>query len=209
MKKLLFLLLLYSNTVGSQVLEAEDFVVEVAVGFPTIKPRVLNTSGIFHNNFLDGNSSINKNYGTFILKGEFFMTDKIGLAGSFNYSYFYSLDKSKYEVYDGNTQQYTSHEYFYETKIHRMTMMAGLNFHFVRTERLDTYFGIHAGGKKAFGSYDTNDPQAQGNLNVLMFPVAFRVHYGMRFFFTEFIGANFEIGLGGAPLVSLGSSFKF
>jgi len=207
MKKILFLAFISNGLAFSQILEYKDAVVELDIGMPNFKPLTTDPSGIDHSIFNFGESNV-KGYGQFILKGEYFMSDEIGLAAAFNYGYWYMYDVAIIDSYDGVTGQWTQSNYFYETKVHKIRMTLGINFHMIRTERLDTYFGIQGGGKRAFESYQTDDPNAQGNANAYVFPIAARVHFGARFFFNEFLGANLEFGLGG-PLLSFGATYKF
>lgn len=208
MKKLLVLIGLFSTTViYSQMLEAKDVVLEFNLGYPNIRPIVDDPSGISHTIF-DFGGSKPKSIGQFILKGEFFMADAFGIIASMNYGYFHTYDEAEQEIYDGNTGQWTTNTYYYETKIHKWRFAAGINFHLIRTERLDTYFGLLGGSKKAFGSYESNDPNAQGNIKIYMLPFAVRAQYGIRYFLTDYLAANVEVGLGG-PLVSFGATYKF
>ena len=190
------------------MLEAKDVVAELDLGFPNFKPFTDDPSGIDHISIFNLGSSKVNSYGQFIARGEYFASDQIGLAAAFSYSYFHTFDEAIIDKYDGVTGLWTTQKYFYETKVNKIRFTAGLNFHLIRTDRLDTYFGVQGGTKKAFGSYHTNDPDAQGSLQAYVIPIAIRIHYGVRFFFNEFLAANFEIGLGG-PLVSFGATYKF
>lgn len=207
MKKLLILLFISHGFAFGQMLEYKDAVIELDLGIPNFKPITTDPSGFDHSIFNFGESEV-KAYGQFILKGEYFISDEIGFAAAFNYGYWYMYDEAVIDTYDGVTGQWTQSNYFYETKVHKIRFTVGVNFHMLRTERVDTYFGFQGGGKNAFGSYRTDDPNAQGNVQAYVFPVAARVHFGTRFFFNEFLAANLEFGLGG-PLLSFGATYKF
>jgi len=207
MKKVLAIFTLCSSIVYGQVLEANDVVIELNFGFPNMRPLVIDPSGVSHSIFDFGENN-SQSFGQFIIKGEFFMADKLGIVGSVNYGYFKTYDESQQDIYNGTTAQWTTSNYYYTTKVHKFRIAAGINFHFLRTERLDTYFGVLAGTKKAFGTYETNDPNAAGNITVITFPFALRTQFGIRYFITEYLAANLEFGLGG-PLISFGATYKF
>ena len=207
MKQLIVFVLLVPAFSKAQMLEANDGVIEFSLGFPNLKPLTDDPSGILHSGFDLGNSST-RSFGQFILKGEYFIAERIGVAGAFNYGYFHSYDEVMVDEYNGTTGQVTTKTYFYEAKVHKARFAVGFNFHALRTARCDSYFGFQAGVKRAGGTYQTNDPSAKGNMSVFVFPIAMRLHYGLRIFFNEFFAANMELGIGG-PLVNVGVTYKF
>jgi len=207
MKKVLVLISLCSSIVYSQVLEANDVVIELNFGYPNLRPFVIDPSGVSHSVFDFGQNN-SKSLGQFILKGEFLMADNFGIVGAVNYSFFETYDERQQDIYNGVTGQWTTSNYYYSTKVHKLRIAAGVNFHLVRTERLDSYFGVMAGTKKAFGTYETNDPNAEGDIKIIMFPFALRAQFGLRYFITDYLAANVEFGLGG-PLISFGATYKF
>ena len=88
--------------------------------------------------------------------------------------------------------------------------MARLNYHFVQTDVVDAYLGFGAGYKHKTNKFETLDENAsEYDFGVSLIPVSLRLAIGARFFFTDFIGINMEMGLGGGPLLSGGVSLKF
>lgn len=195
-----------SKAATAQMLEEGEGVIEFALGFPNLQPLTYSSGGVFHGGFNNGNDN-SFSIGQLILKGEFMASDRIGFVGSMSYGYFHNTDESSSSVYDPNTQTYVNQTYTYESTVHKFRFMAGINIHTVRTKRVDSYFGFHAGSKKVYSSFYTNDPYAD-KLNVAIFPFALRINYGVRYFFTEYLAANVELGLGGAT-ISGGVTYKF
>ena len=189
------------------MLEAKDGVVELNFGFPNFRPLVVEPNGVSHGVFEFGQANT-KSYGQFILKGEFMLADNLGFMASMNYSMFETYEESQQDIFDGVTNQWTTNSYYYKTRVHKFRIAAGINFHLVRTERLDSYIGIMGGTKKAIGSYESNDPNSQGEIDIYMFPIAIRSHFGIRYFLTDYLALNAEVGMGG-PLVSFGATYKF
>lgn len=203
--KLLGILLVFIPTLGfCQPLEEGDWVVEAGFGFPNVPP-ITSSVSFFHGNSVSENSEQRK-FGQFYLKTDFFVSDKVSVIGSANYGYFYQYEVRTLETYDGNTDSWVSQSYFYETKLSKWRVTAGINWHLIRTDRLDSYFGVMAGTKKAFTKFNTNDPDAGTPFNWAV-PFALRLHWGSRYFITEAIGLNFELGLGG-PLIKGGLTYK-
>ncbi|MBL7898472.1 MAG: hypothetical protein JNJ99_08055 [Crocinitomicaceae bacterium] len=189
------------------MLEAGDGVVELGMGFPNTKPHVYYPGGFFHSYNPFSNSSDFK-FGQLVVKGEFLMSDRIGIAAQFNYGYFKEYDESVVSEYDPVTGSYIDHTYFYDTKIHKLRLLGGFHFHVVRTYRTDGYLGIMVGGKNVIAKSETNDPYVGGELQAFEFPFIARVHFGLRIFATEHFAIHTELGLGG-PAISFGATYKF
>jgi len=209
-KAIIVLLLIFTNTFSfSQPLEKGSLVIDAAIGFPNLgfwKHSVFNP---IHFGFGNSQNEIHKKYGQFILQGEYFLTDKVGIATSFNASYY--VDQYNYEVsiYDGNTNQLHTQSYYSRESTFRYRIYVGPNFHVIRTDVFDSYFGFKAGIKKSSRNFTTNDPDHYYGYNYGGFelPVGLRINYGMRFFINEQIAFNAEFGIGG-PIVNFGLSYK-
>lgn len=189
------------------MLEEGNAVVELGMGFPNLMPTVYDPAGFFHSGF-DVFNNNRKSFGQVVLKAEYLMSDRIGIAGSFYYGYFQTHDFATTSQWNDNTQSWIENTYFYDSKIHKFRFTIGVNIHTLRTHRVDSYFGFQAGGKDAAIKYRTNDPNITGDPTVFVFPFALRVHYGFRVFFNEFLAANLELGLGG-PIINAGLTYKF
>lgn len=191
---------------NSQMLEAGDGVVELNLGFPNVMPVIVDGGGNFHGGFDVFGDDVKK-FGQLGIKGEFLMADRIGIIAAINYGYFFTHSTTSYSVYDPNTASYYDETFFYDTKVHKFRITAGLNIHTVKTNRVDSYFGFMAGTKKATYSYETNDNVNFNEPDVFVSPIALRVHYGLRYFVNEQFAINFELGAGG-PLICAGITYK-
>jgi hypothetical protein len=213
MKKIILLIFIFSIHLGyTQSLEKEDFVIDVQMGLPNLS--YFRSSISEGNHFFDQGSQTKKTHksiGQFIVNAEFFLTDKMGLSIGANYGYYYDYNEFKNTTYSGNTNTSVTELYFTERKLNRYRIYIGPNFHLLRNERLDTYFGFKAGVKFLKIKVNDNLPQDLKYLGYddrqFEFPVGLRICYGLRFFPTNNIAINTEFGLGG-PLVSLGLSYK-
>ena len=87
----------------------------------------------------------------------------------------------------------------------RMRVMLRMNKHIVQNDLVDAYVGAGVGYRYVNRKLEGLDDEQDGAL----IPVAFRLAFGARFFFTENLGAHVELGAwGGAPL-QMGLSLKF
>lgn len=99
----------------------------------------------------------------------------------------------------------------YDTKLYsrRFRVHLRANYHFVQTDALDAYLGFGAGTNTRTIGITSDYPNFdEGNVSGAIIPVSFRVAIGTRYYFTDNIGINAELGIGG-PVVSAGLSIKF
>jgi hypothetical protein len=195
------------NKAEAQVFEHEDLVVELNLGFPNLSPFNSSFAQINHSgSFGSLLNSSTRGFGQLVLKGEFFLSDKIGLIGNLNYRYFYDFETREFDIYDGVNETWSTGRYDYELRTHVLRWAFGFNFHLARTDRLDTYFGILGGGSTQNSTLTSNDPNASIYRRI-GFPVHVRLQFGLRYMFTNQLGFNTEFGLGG-PLISAGITYK-
>lgn len=146
------------------------------------------------------------------LRGEYLVSDRIGVG----FDVIYNSNNISYttvdSVYNSGTNAYDKRTYNYERTMNRVRIQARFNYHFdVSNPNLDAYFGVGAGSNSRFRKFYENgveiaDDFSGSGLGVI--PVSFRLCTGLRYYFTENIGINGEIGLGG-PMISAGLSVKF
>ncbi|MFD1552313.1 hypothetical protein DNU06_11230 [Putridiphycobacter roseus] len=190
-----------------QALEKNNLVLEFGMGYP---PLSYFTSGSAFNNF-----GINKviNVGTFILEAEYFVSDKIGFEISTMYSFYQNVESLQFTQFDPVSGTSKSIDYDKIINKNRFKFLLGPNFHLYRTANLDTYLGLGFGINKSFQTikYTETLPSAPDNafdfFNLDTSPIAMRVSYGLRYFFSEYWAFKAEFGLGG-PIINLSISTK-
>ncbi|WP_066759304.1 outer membrane beta-barrel protein [Crocinitomix algicola] len=139
------------------------------------------------------------------LRAEYMVGDKLGVGVDF----IYNTWSATFDVDSTNPEGITNQ---YETtlKMTRIRVLARLNYHFATTDQLDAYVGFAAGYNGRNYSLKTElegyDDDFINELTTL--PASARIAIGMRYYFTDNIGLNGELGLGG-PLFSAGLSLKF
>ena len=126
----------------------------------------------------------------------------IGLDGNY-VTTGYSYDQTYQTIdADGNFAETTENR---STTTKRMRVMLRMNKHIVQNDLVDAYIGAGVGYRYVNRKLEGIDDEQDGAL----IPVAFRLAFGARFFFTENLGAHVELGAwGGAPL-QMGLSLKF
>lgn len=188
-----------------------NIIIDPYYGFP-------NFGKSFASNFESSNSSDFKvkGLGPLGLRAEYMVADRMGVGVDVIYnSYDLQYKNTQTDsVYDGNTDTWTANSTTTnnEYKMQRLRVQLRFNYHFeVSNPMLDAYFGVGAGSnnryRKAYeNGVEVNDETDLGNFTLL--PVSFRICTGMRYYFSQNIGINAELGLGG-PFISAGISARF
>lgn len=208
MKGLVIFIICLTSLFGhSQALEKKNAVLEIGWGFPPLNAL---TSGAFNSSF----SNIDYvNIGTFVISTEIFLTDRIGLNLTGMYSYSRSEESNTFVEFNESNGTSNSVDYIKTVTRNRFKFIAGPHFHLYRSENLDTYLGLGFGMNKSYRNtkYTIQPPEVvDGFFNFDapdVFPVAFRVSYGMRYFINEYWALKAEFGLGG-PIFNFSISTK-
>lgn len=139
------------------------------------------------------------------LRVEYLLADNFGLGIDF----IYNSTNLSFKADSLNTSGDVVASYDVKTTAQRIRVMLRANYHFVQTDVMDAYVGFGAGTNNRFWGVKTDFPNYDDeSISGTLLPVSARICLGTRFYFTENIGANVELGLGG-PLISAGLSLKF
>jgi hypothetical protein len=180
------------NSVHAQAVEQGTVIIDPYYGFP-------NLGKSFAEDISSSDVTVT-GVGPAGMRVEYLIADRFGIGVDFIYNSFtgtYS-DTSNGSVYD------------YEATMARTRVHLRFNYHLkASSEDLDLYIGMGAGTNGRTWSYTTNDPAGSDeNTSGTLLPFSARLAFGMRYYFTDNIGINSEIAIGG-PLMSAGLSIKF
>ncbi len=142
------------------------------------------------------------------LRTEFFLNNWFGIGVDAIYSGSSVSYDRRDSIVDG--VEYTNS---YERKMSRVRIQARFNFHFpVKNKRLDMYGGIGIGSNAKYRTTFVNGVKTDDKSGFWdrfpTFPISMRTCWGFRYYFSKFVGMNFEVGIGG-PLISTGVSSRF
>ncbi len=156
----------------------------------------------------------NKFMGPLGVRGEYLISDKVGFGLDLGYSsasmnYDETISSNIYDI-NGILTNSTTNTYNYSVKSSKIGAMVTFNYHFVESDKFDAYFVTGLGyGNRTTTYTSTNKDYIVPSSTSSLFPVAARIGVGMRYFFTENIGANLGLGLGQGGLVNIGITAKF
>jgi hypothetical protein len=146
------------------------------------------------------------------LRMEFLISDRVGVTfdGIFNSAaakYRYTPDII---VNDDGMTVPNNKEYSYSIQLNSLRIQFGMNYHFdFFGDNSDFFLGFGGGTDNVQVNFSSTEPNFVGSLKppILILPFSLRLRVGTRYYFSEFLGANLEIGLGG-PFISGGLSFR-
>jgi opacity protein-like surface antigen len=198
----IFALLFVSHTSNAQVYEKGNVVVDAFYGFPNLYTAYVR--GVYNNNVANGTNTYTdvkiKSLGPLGITGEYLLSSKVGIGFEATYAST-SVTANYYEYQDGNTYAYTA-------SINRMRILPRVNIHFGDNDKVDPYLALGMGYANLKASYETANPYQSQVTYRSVIPVSYRMGFGVRYFFTDHVGAMVEFGFGGA-LLRGGLSVKF
>ncbi len=213
MKKLLILTVLFAGflqTAKAQALFKNDVLFDVYYGYatPGIPLRLVKE--------LDGQTNAaNKPYnpttsifGPIGLRAQYMVAESFGLGIDVSYEQKIGTWQSSNISYDADFNPIYS-DTLGKYEVQKLKVMIRGAWEFVNTDKFTMNWansiGYKAGGRTFFtGSADSVDLSISGKL----FPVAIRSALGVRFFFTENIALNAELGIFGGGLLTGGITYK-
>jgi len=202
MKKLILPLLaltimLAPTKTNAQALQQGNVIIDAYYGFPNLY------SAIFKAAYESSNSTglTLGSQGPLGIRAEYLITDKVG----FGIDLGMNSSSISYSEADINTN--INYDYKFTTR--KIGAIFTFNYHFVENDILDAYFVVGGGyGNRNF-KFTSTDPNYIEESVESVIPISYKIGVGMRFFFTENIGANLALGLGQGGLVNAGISAKF
>ncbi len=198
----IFALLFVSNTSNAQVYEKGNVVVDAFYGFPNLYTAIVR--GVYTNNSNNGTNTYTnlkiKSLGPLGITGEYLLSSKVGIGLEATYAST-GVTANYYENQDGNT-------YAYSASINRLRILPRVNIHFGDNDKVDPYLALGMGYANTKFSYETANPHQTPVTFKSVVPISYRMGFGVRYFFTDHIGAMVEFGFGGA-LLRGGLSVKF
>jgi outer membrane protein W len=205
MKKITMLVVALAAFVGTkasaQVFEEGNVAVDLYYGFPNLYTTTFKAA--YANSGTEQDVSIN-GLGPVGVRGEYLITDKVGLGLDIGFN---NTKLTFREAGTDNGGNPTTYDYTYSTQ--KFGVMVTFNYHFIENDNLDFYGIVGAGyGSRSF-KFESTDPDYVDEDIKGFIPVASRLGVGMRYFFTDNIGANVALGFGQGGLVNAGLSFKF
>jgi opacity protein-like surface antigen len=188
----------FNNTAVAQV-EQGNVIIDAYYGYPN-----------FGKSLADGVNTASSTVtvggiGPAGLRVEYMLADNFGLGVDF----IYNSTTLSFTSDSLNSDGTLARSYDVKSSMQRIRVMLRANYHFVQTDVLDAYVGFGAGTNNRIWGVDTDFPNYEDtSIGATASPVSARIALGTRFYFTDNIGMNVELGLGG-PLLSAGLSLKF
>lgn len=190
---------LFANNATAQAVEQGNVIIDAYYGFPNLYTNVFKVA--YANSGTELNLAIG-GIGPLGGRVEYMVGDKLGLGldVGFNNS---TIKYQEVSSSDGQT-------YDYDFKTQKLGFMVTFNWHFLENnDNLDVYGVLGAGyGNRTF-EFTSTDPNYNQTEVKSLIPIASKIGVGMRYFFTDNIGANLALGFGQGGILNAGISAKF
>jgi opacity protein-like surface antigen len=102
-------------------------------------------------------------------------------------------------------------------EVTRIRILAGINYHYYdfAIDNVDLYAGLAIGANSIYASHESNyqgwHPRNDNYFNELdsdlEFPISYRLRGGIRYFLSDKLAVNVEVGIGG-PTFNMGINYK-
>ncbi|OFX40654.1 MAG: hypothetical protein A2X08_16750 [Bacteroidetes bacterium GWA2_32_17] len=196
MKKFIFIIIVacsvsFASQTNAQCLEKGKIMIDVYYGWPNLLSKALKTFYITGSTYSGYKAT---SMGPLGGRFEYLLGGKIGLGLEVNYA--------------NSGIEWTETPYTYKVSAPRLSIMPRFNYHFINKDNFEMFIAAALGYKSWNINFETNDPNYSGNISYNPSSFGYRFAWGMRLFFTDNIGANFELGVGGALLTG-GLTAKF
>jgi hypothetical protein len=190
---------------NAQAIEEGKIIIDGYYGFPNLYSAVFKSA---YSN-AQGTGLTFGSAGPLGIRGEYLISDKVGFGLDLGYnSSSISYNELTTTGYDTNGDPIEeNYEYKFSTK--KIGAMVTFNYHFVESDNFDAYFVTGLGYGNRSMKFTSTDPLYTNPTVNSLVPVSAKIGVGMRYFFTENIGANLGLGLGQGGLVNVGVSAKF
>jgi opacity protein-like surface antigen len=188
----------FNNTAVAQV-EQGNVIIDLYYGYPNFGKKLADGINNASSDITVGG------IGPAGIRVEYMLADNFGLGVDF----IYNSTNLSFTADSLNLDGTVNRSYDVKTSMQRVRVMLRANYHFVQTDVMDAYVGFGAGSNNRFWGLNTDYPDYEDeSIGATAIPVSARIALGTRFYFTDNIGANVELGIGG-PLISGGLSLKF
>ncbi|PKR80412.1 hypothetical protein CW751_10100 [Brumimicrobium salinarum] len=195
-----------ASNLKAQVVKKDDIIIDTYYGFPNLYTVILKGAAL--NSGYEKDVTV-KGIGPLGLRGEYMISDNIGLGLEIGFNNTNLSYKEDVEEYNSNTNEYYTKTYTYEYNTHKPGFMFSFNYHFLKgADNFDAYFVVAAGYAKRKISFKSNNPNSINDVGVGLFPIAAKIGVGARYFFTQNLGLNVALGLGQGGIINGGLSFK-
>ncbi len=180
----------------AQAVEEGNLVFDGYYGFPNLYTSVFKAAYANTGSELDLNVG---GAGPFGLRFEYLITDKIGLGLDIGISSSFVSWKEE-DVFNDLVS------YDYSTR--KIGALVCFNYHFLDNDKFDLFSTVGVGYSSRSFNFSSTDPYYEPITVSSIIPVGFKGGLGMRYFFTDNIGANLQLGFGHGGILNGGLTFK-
>jgi hypothetical protein len=181
-----------------------------ALSYTQFGPDVFNGGSTGYNN---GNLT-HWSYPAYILNGDLGITDRLSLGAALSWQTIgINFNKIPYP-YSYSYYQTGSPPQTWVDTYDRYNVSGRALYHFIREKELDMYLGVRIGYTWWDRKTTNNDPSYNYSLydeysKIFIMPLSIQSVLGFRYYFSDYVGLNAELGIGAPYALMLGLNLKF
>ncbi len=195
----------FNQTSFAQAVEEENIIIEGYYGFPNLYTATFKAAYANSGSELDLTAG---GAGPLGLRVEYMVTDKIGLGLDFGFSSSSINYNEVTTIVNPTTGNLDNVTYAYDFSTKKIGALVCFNYHFLDNDEFDLFSTVGIGYSNRSFDFTSTDPNYVPVSVSRLVPVGFKAGLGMRYFFTDNIGANLQLGFGHGGLVNAGLSIK-
>lgn len=195
-----------NNGANAQVVEQGKVIVDAYYGFPNLYTAVFKAA------YANSGSELNvkaSGIGPLGVRGEYLVTDKIGVGLDIGFSSSKLTYQEDGQVYNSTTGNYDAITYDYNLKTSKIGVIATFNYHFLDNDKFDFYAVTGIGYSNRKFTFDSTDPDYVPASIKSIIPIGSKIGIGARYFFTDNIGAQAQLCVGQGGIANIGITAKF
>ncbi|MFM2048363.1 MAG: hypothetical protein RI955_911 [Bacteroidota bacterium] len=193
-----FLSIAFFNKLNAQGFEEGKMYISAGFGGPYLA-SIVSTAVL--------TSSSNVNTTTIFpmyLKGEVAISDNVGVGLNIAFA---GLNLTGTHINSSSNNPLNSN-YTDNAKYRTVSGLLRFNYHFIKAQKFDPYFGVGFGYRWGQWTYSSTDPTYDFGASKTYFPFGMDMTLGCRYMFSDNIGAYVEMGIAKSPF-QFGATFRF
>ncbi len=189
---LVIAMIIGSNAAHAQAFDEGTKVFSLGYGFPNFTKSVFKA---LSSSSTDGSTKVT-GAGPIHFRFEYGLSETWGIGASINFANAAWEDTYTGTVFNNVTQQNETKTFTDKWTRRALSALVRFNKHFPISDKADVFTGVGLGYNSVKNDYDSSNPDGiQFSVNNNLFPVGFEWTVGMRYYFTDNIGAYVEGGL--------------
>lgn len=191
----------------AQTYQQDNKIFDVYFGGPNLYRAFLDAAYLGNSDFSFHTNSKVSGVGLFGVRGEMMVTDKLGIGLDVNFATAGLYYERENVIYNDDMNPINVVDTYKINQV-KIGALASINYHFLQSTKFDLYFSGGVGYKYNKYKFEISASDFVEQSVTGIFPIAFKVGFGARYFITEELGVNFGFTAGHGGIINGGISYR-